>query len=231
MHKPHILLVEDDENLGKLLSAHLDENGFRVQLLTNGNDAKRVMSEIKFSICIFDIMLPGIDGLQLAKSLKEKQPDVPFIFLSARNLKSDKINGYKTGADDYVTKPFDPEELTLKIQAILRRCQPAVQKTFKYEAGGFVLNCNLRTLEVDDWNKKLSTKENDLLQLLFQSVGEIVPREKALNEVWGRSDYFTSKSMDVYITKIRKMLANGSDLVLENIHGYGFKLVEREKIT
>lgn len=231
MHKPHILLVEDDENLGKLLSAHLDENGFRVQLLANGNDAKRVMSEIKFNICIFDIMLPGIDGLQLAKGLKEKQPDVPFIFLSARNLKSDKINGYKTGADDYVSKPFDPEELTLKIQAILRRCQPTVQKTFRYEAGGFVLNCNLRTLEVDDWNKKLSTKENDLLQLLFQSVGEIVPREKALNEVWGRSDYFTSKSMDVYITKIRKMLANGSDLVLENIHGYGFKLVEHQNIT
>lgn len=226
--KQHLLLVEDDKNLGKLLQTHLEEEGFKTWLVDNGQEALHILTEMKesFNLIVLDIMLPGIDGMELANKIKEAQINTPFLFLSARNLRSDKLNGYELGAEDYVTKPFDPDELTYKIKAILRRIEPKKEIENEIEAGGFKLNLKLRLLECGDFKKKLSAKESELLGLLFQQLGEIVPRDKALVSIWGRSDYFTSKSMDVYITKIRKMLSQGNGLSLENIHGYGFRLVE-----
>lgn len=221
-----ILLVEDDPNLGKLLTSHLNENDLVAELLTNGSKAREAIESRQYDLCIFDIMLPDVDGLELANTLKACHSDVPFIFLSARALKSDKMHGYAIGADDYITKPFDPDELTCKIKAILRRYTPVEKVPGMITAGDFVLESKLRLLRTDQWKKNLSTKEHELLQLLFLRINEIVPRDEALEKVWGRSDYFTSKSMDVYITKIRKMLTKGKGLLLENIHGYGFRLLE-----
>ncbi len=227
-----ILLAEDDSNLGMVLKNYLELNDFEVELCRDGILALAAFKRENFDLCLLDIMMPNMDGFTLAEEIRDIDPEVPLFFISARSMKDDIIQGYKLGADDYITKPFDSELLLLKIKAILKRNQELHNKedeTDEFDLGGFHFNARLRTLESDDETKTLSPKENELLRMLCEYKNDLLPRELALKRIWGSDTYFNGRSMDVYIAKLRKYLKVDSKVEIVNIHGNGFRLVEKEE--
>lgn len=225
--KPKILLCEDDTNLGMVLKNYLELNDYEVILERDGRLGLAAFQREKFELCLLDVMMPNMDGFALAEAIRDVDPDVPLFFLSAKTMKEDVIQGYKLGADDYITKPFDSEVLLLKIKAILKRNEEQHREVEnkEYELASYHFNPRLRQLSHDGKTQTLSPKENDLLQLLAEHLNDLLPREKALKKIWGSDTYFNGRSMDVYIAKLRKYLKDDARIEIVNIHGNGFRLV------
>jgi DNA-binding response OmpR family regulator len=225
--KPKILLCEDDTNLGMVLKNYLELNDYEVTLERDGRLGLAAFQREKFELCLLDVMMPNMDGFALAEAIRDVDPDVPLFFLSAKTMKEDVIQGYKLGADDYITKPFDSEVLLLKIKAILKRNEEQQREVEnkEYELASYHFNPRLRQLSHDGKTQTLSPKENDLLQLLAEHLNDLLPREKALKKIWGSDTYFNGRSMDVYIAKLRKYLKDDARIEIVNIHGNGFRLV------
>ena len=228
----NILLVEDDVNFGTILNDFLKLHSYNVTLAKNGIEGLEKFKKNSFGLCILDVMLPFKDGFTLAKEIRDLNKDVPLFFLTAKTLKDDVLKGYKLGADDYLTKPFDSDILLLKIKSIFKRKKISSSDNntkFLYEFADFKFNSKLRILKYnEDKEVKLSPKENELLKLLLNHLNDLMPRELALIKIWNDDNYFTSRSMDVYIAKIRKYLQKDDRLEIENIHGEGFRLIERK---
>jgi len=227
--KKRILLVEDDPNFGIILRDFLNMNDYDVVLAKNGMEGFEKFKKYDFHICILDVMMPYKDGFTLAGEIKEINQDIPIIFLTAKSLKEDVLKGYKIGADDYLKKPFDSDVLLYKIKAILKRNKlSSILDTDEHEFkfSSFEFNSKLRHLKFKD-NKhvKLSPKENMLLKMLLLHKNDLMPRELALTRIWRDDNYFTSRSMDVYIAKLRKQLEIDPNVKINNIHGEGFRLV------
>ena len=229
-----ILLVEDDPNFGIVLKDYLSMNDFDVVLAKNGMEGFEKFKKDNYDLCILDVMMPYKDGFTLAKEIREKNEQVPIIFLTAKTMKEDVLKGYKAGADDYLNKPFDSEVLLLKIKAIMQRKASdsvADSKQYEFQIGKFHLNSKLRFLTYSDNEPiKLSPKENELLRLLALHENDLMPRELALTKIWRDDNYFTSRSMDVYIAKLRKYLKLDEDVEILNIHGEGFRLVVKNEV-
>ena len=223
--KNKILLVEDEKNFGMVLRDYLSMNGYEVTLCENGDLGFEAFKKETFDLCIVDIMMPKKDGFTLASEIKAQNKNVPFVFLTARSMREDMIKGYKLGADDYLTKPFDSEVLLLKLKAILNRNSADNSDTFLHEIGKFSFNAKLRILKSEkNEEEKLSPKEAALLNLLCQHKNDVLPREKALKQIWNDDSYFTGRSMDVYIVKLRKYLASDANIQINNLHGNGYSL-------
>ncbi len=222
---PHIFLVEDDLSFGAVLKSYLELNDFSVTWIDDGKLAVDRFRTGEFDICLLDVMLPNVDGFTIGTEIRKLNQKIPFIFLTAKTLKEDIIKGFNIGADDYVTKPFDTEVLLCKIKAILKRDgkKPQNQSTF-YQLGQYSFDAKLRLIKKEDSQQKLSPKEAELLQMLCENKNELLPREAALKKIWGDDGYFTARSMDVYVTKLRKYLADDPSIEIKNIHGSGFLL-------
>jgi len=224
-----IFLVEDDLSFGSVLKSYLKINDFSVEWIDDGKYAVEHFRKGNFDICILDIMLPHVDGFTIAKEIRQINNKIPIIFLTAKKLKEDVLKGYGVGGDDYITKPFDTDILLAKIHAIIARRDIQGNTKDIIEIGKFVFNSKLRTLTAGDEEKKLSPKEGQLLELLAANPNALISREMALKKIWGNDDYFTARSMDVYITKLRKMLSDDPRLNIKNIHGAGFQLIISEE--
>lgn len=226
--KPRILLVEDDVTLGTLLCNYLRSEEMDICLHTNGQQALLELEKSKFDLFLFDIMLPGKTGFELAKSVRKGFPSTPLIFISARSLKSDKLMGYELGADDYITKPFDEEELLWKIKALLRRNtqEEPVEEVFEFDTLYF--SQPLQLLRTRAGERKLTQKESQLLSVFFRNLNRVLKREELLFEVWGQNDYFLGRSLDVFITKLRKYLKDEPSISIETIFGAGFVLKRKQ---
>ncbi|MDO9372976.1 MAG: response regulator transcription factor [Bacteroidota bacterium] len=225
--KPKILLCEDDTNLGMVLKNYLELNDYDVILERDGRLGLAAFQREKFDICLLDVMMPNMDGFALAEEIRDINPDVPLFFLSAKTMKDDIIQGYKLGADDYITKPFDSEVLLLKIKAILKRNEEMHREEVnaEFDMGKYHFNPRLRELSIDGKVQVLSPKENELLKMLCEYKNDLLSREVALKKIWGSDTYFNGRSMDVYIAKLRKYLKEDSSIEIVNIHGNGFRLV------
>lgn len=227
--KKKILLLEDDPNLGFILSEHLEMNGFTVHLCTNGMDGTAVYQKQKPALCLVDVMMPKKDGFAFVKELRRSDQQTPVVFLTAKSLKEDRIEGLKIGADDYITKPFSMEELLLRINAVLKRSSGNVTKEqipVQYSIGRFAFDTRTSSLQIDNGRKlTLTAKESELLSILALHLNEIVDREKILREVWGNDSYYNARSMDVYISKLRKYLKADPAVSIVNAHGKGYKLL------
>ncbi|MCA6448976.1 MAG: response regulator transcription factor [Chitinophagaceae bacterium] len=225
--KNKILLCEDDTNLGMVLKNYLELNEYDVTLERDGRLGLAAFQREKFDICLLDVMMPNMDGFTLAEEIRDVDPDIPLFFLSAKTMKDDIIQGYKLGADDYITKPFDSEVLLLKIKAILKRNEEEnrVSDNVEFDLGKYHFNPKLRELRHDGVTQTLSPKENELLKMLAEHKNDLLPRERALKKIWGSDTYFNGRSMDVYIAKLRKYLKEDSNIEIVNIHGNGFRLV------
>ncbi len=220
-----ILLAEDDENLGMLLSEYLTAKGYATDLMPNGEDAYNAFVAGRYDICIFDVMMPKKDGFTLAKEIRMLNAEVPIIFLTAKNLKDDILQGFKVGADDYLTKPFSMEELLLRIEAILRRTNGNSVAQEVYMLGKLKFDTQKQQLINGDSVIKLTTKESELLKLLCANANKVLERNLALKTIWVDDNYFNARSMDVYITKLRKHLKDDPSVEIINVHGKGYKLV------
>ena len=228
--KPKILLCEDDQNLGNVLKNYLELNEYDVILERDGRLGLAAFQREKFDICLLDVMMPNMDGFTLAEEIRDVDPDIPLFFLSAKTMKDDIIQGYKLGADDYITKPFDSEVLLLKIKAILKRNEELnkEQVNKEYSLSTYHFNPKLRQLIHGGITQTLSPKENELLKLLCEYLNDLLLREHALKKIWGSDTYFNGRSMDVYIAKLRKYLKDDPKIEIVNIHGNGFRLVVQE---
>lgn len=220
-----ILLAEDDVNLGHLLQTFLKSKGFNVSLAQNGKIAFEKFNNGSYQFCILDVMMPEMDGITLAKEIREIDKKIPILFLTAKSMKEDKLEGFSAGADDYLTKPFAMEELLARITAILRRSSEDVKQEDSYQIGSIKYEPEIRLLHLSDETKKLTTKENQLLHLLVKNQNEILDRQATLRAIWGDDNYFNGRSMDVYIAKLRKLLREDESIEILNVHGKGFKLV------
>ena len=227
MNNIKILLAEDDNNLGILLRNYLTAKNYETVLFINGMLALEAFPTGSFGLCILDIMMPEMDGLTLAEEIRSIRPDIPIIFLTAKNQKADIIDGFKSGADDYITKPFSMEELLYRIEAVLRRTTSSVvyKKEESYKIGGYSFDPLTQILVLSDQTIKLTTKESELLELLCRHGNEILERNFALKTIWIDDNYFNARSMDVYITRLRKYLKNDPSVKILNIHGKGYKLI------
>jgi len=226
MEKHRILLVEDDVNFGSILKSYLELHEFQVILKQDGRQGLQAFSEQSFDLCVLDVMLPGMDGFSLAESIRESSARVPFIFLTARTLREDQINGFRLGADDYITKPFDTEVLLYKIRAILKRGpQEKVSTQKEIPIGKLTFNSLHRKLITPEREYSLTAKENELLRMLVLSQDYFLHRKDALLKIWGDDNYFTARSMDVYIAKLRKYLKDDPEIKIQNVHGDGYRLV------
>ena len=225
-----ILLCEDDENLGMLLREYLQAKGYEAVLCPDGEAGYREFQKTKFDICVLDVMMPKKDGFSLAQDIRQQNAELPIIFLTAKTLKEDILEGFKIGADDYITKPFSMEELVMRIEPILRRlkAKKTRQKTI-YHIGRFTFDTQKQLLSIGDKQTKLTTKENELLALLCAHANEILQRDYALKTIWIDDNYFNARSMDVYITKLRKHLKDDDQIEIINIHGRGYKLITPEE--
>ena len=225
--KYKILLCEDDTNLGMVLKNYLELTDYDVTLERDGRLGLAAFQREKFDICLLDVMMPNMDGFTLAEAIRDVDPDMPLFFLSAKTMKEDIIQGYKLGADDYITKPFDSEVLLLKIKAILKRSEEEnkINDNIEFDLGSYHLNPRLRELKVGTTVHVLSPKENELLKMLAEHKNDLLQRDKALKKIWGSDTYFNGRSMDVYIAKLRKYLKEDSQIEIVNIHGNGFRLV------
>lgn len=228
--KARILFVEDDPNLSMILKDYLEMIDYTVDHAKDGELGLQLFSKEtnSYDLAILDVMMPKKDGFTLAKEIRQKREDIPIIFLTAKNLKEDRIQGFQYGCDDYITKPFSTEELSLRIKAILRRCSatkslnPNVEEVFKI--GKFEFDSNNLILKSNEEERKLTRKESGLLRLLCINKNALLPREEALEKIWGENDYFIGRSMDVFITKLRKYLSSDPKIKITNVHGIGFKL-------
>jgi two-component system, OmpR family, response regulator VicR len=230
MSKAKLLLVEDDPNLGDILKEYLEMKGYEPTLCRDGEEGWNKFKKDKYDLCLLDIMMPKKDGFTLAKEIKKVQENLPILFLTAKNQKDDIIEGLKIGADDYLTKPFSMEELLLRITAILRRTQKSTEisalKTYSF--GDFVLHYDEQFIEGPGGRHKLTSKENELIRLLASEINKLVNRSHALKQIWGDDSYFNARSMDVYLSKIRKILKDDPKVQIITIHGEGFKLIVGE---
>lgn len=230
--KAHILLVEDEQNFGAVLKNYLELSGYTVDLCPNGFVGSSQFRQKKYDLCILDVMMPEKDGFTLGKEIRELDPHIPMIFLTAKAMKEDQVRGFKIGADDYLIKPFDTELLLWKIKALIKRQgirqEEAEEAEITFTIGEFRFNRKLRTLEFDGQEpERLSPKENALLGLLCEHHNDVLPRKKALLQIWKDDSYFATRSMDVYIAKLRKRLKKDPLLEIENIHGEGYRLLEK----
>ena len=227
--KIKILLCEDDENLGMLLREYLQAKGFVAELCADGEAGFKAFLKTKFDICVLDVMMPKKDGFTLAQEIRSANTDVPIIFLTAKTLKEDILEGFKLGADDYITKPLSMEELVFRIEAILRRTKgKKSRESTVYRLGQFTFDTQKQLLQIGEKQTKLTTKENELLALLCSHSNEILQRDFALKTIWIDDNYFNARSMDVYITKLRKHLKDDPQIEIINIHGKGYKLITPE---
>ncbi len=221
-----VLLCEDDENLGMLLREYLQAKGYITTLCADGEEGFREFLKEKFDICVLDVMMPKKDGFALAQEIRQANSEMPIIFLTAKTLKEDILEGFKIGADDYITKPFSMEELVFRMEAILRRVRGKKNKeSTSYKIGNFVFDTQKQLLTLGDKATKLTTKENELLSLLCSHANDILQRDYALKTIWIDDNYFNARSMDVYITKLRKHLKSDPQIEIINIHGKGYKLI------
>ena len=224
--KLSILLCEDDENLGMLLREYLNAKGYAAELYPDGEAGYKAFLTNKYDMCVLDVMMPKKDGFTLAQEIRQTNTDIPIVFLTAKTLKEDVLEGFKIGADDYLTKPFSMEELTFRIEAIMRRIHgKRVKESNVYKLGRFTFDTQKQQLSIDGNIKKLTTKESELLALLCAHANEILQRDFALKTIWIDDNYFNARSMDVYITKLRKHLKEDDSLEIINIHGKGYKLI------
>ena len=230
--KSKILLAEDDANFGAVLRDYLTMNDYEVKLCKDGSDALNTFLNNSFDICILDVMMPLKDGFMLAREIKEKNKSIPIIFLTAKTLKNDMVEGFKIGADDYITKPFDSEILLYKIKAVLNRNKETINQEHlpaQFKIGKYHFNYKLRTVSDGQQTHKLSPKEGELLYLLCLKMNDLLKREEALKKIWGDDNYFTARSMDVFIAKIRKYLSDDPNIELMNLHGSGFRLMVKNE--
>ena len=225
--KTKILLAEDDENLGSLLREYLQAKSYEAHWLSDGEKAYKSFEKNRYDICILDIMMPIKDGITLAREIRMIDPEMPIIFLTAKSMKEDVLEGFSVGADDYMTKPFSMEELIYRIEAILRRTQGVGQqnKQTEFEIGQFHFDANKQLLTLESKSVKLTTKESELLKLLCNNANNVLERNFALKSIWIDDNYFNARSMDVYITKLRKYLKEDPAVEILNIHGKGYKLI------
>lgn len=235
MPQQKILLVEDDQNFGDVLSSYLEMHGYDVTLATDGEKGADCWKGSRYDLCILDVMMPKKDGFTLAREIRQKDQDTPIIFLTAMTMKEDIINGFRAGADDYINKPFLSEELLYRVQAVLKRsvraeraAALAAEDAKEFTIGGFHFNYPLRILSFGDRQDKLSPKESELLRLLCLYKGEFLPRSEALKKIWNEDNYFTARSMDVFMTKLRKYFKDDPNVEIVNIHGNGFQLRVKE---
>lgn len=227
MKRTKILLVEDDISLGFLMVDFLESNGFEVKLYRDGESGLNGYKAAKYDFCIFDVMLPGIDGFSLAQRVRAENKTIPIIFLTARSMKTDKLKGFDLGGDDYITKPFDEDELLCRINAIINRynIQPEESNNKnQYEIGKFCFDYKNQLLIIGEQQRRLTKKENDILRLLCMSSNEIVTRDTILFSIWGDNDYFIGRSLDVFIAKLRKYLAEDPAVMINNIPKVGYIL-------
>ncbi len=229
--KIKILLAEDDLNLGILLMDFLESEGFEVKLCKNGELALRAFESDAFQFCVLDVMMPVMDGFTLAKKIREKNPQVPILFLTARSMKEDKVKGFESGADDYIIKPFDEVELLYRIKAILRRSgeNSSNEPAKSFQIGKFIFDPANQSLTLGKEIKRITSKESAILLFLCKNQNRLVKREELLEAIWGKNDYFLGRSMDVFITKLRKYLKDDPAVSIENVHGVGF-LFKTEKL-
>jgi DNA-binding response OmpR family regulator len=222
-----LLLAEDDNNLGSLLQEYLTAKGYEVTLAKDGNQALDIFLDSDFDFCILDVMMPKKDGFSLAKEIRTKNPDIPILFLTAKSMQEDTIKGFEVGADDYMTKPFSMEELLMRIKAILKRTKKGEinPEAEVFSVGKYSFNSLQHELKLGAETYRLTTKESDLLKLFCQNQNKTVSRSYALKLIWGDDSYFNARSMDVYITKLRKYLKSDGSIQIMNLHGEGFKLV------
>lgn len=221
-----ILLCEDDENLGMLLREYLEAKGYEAELCIDGEEGYRSFSTSEYDMCIFDVMMPRMDGFTLAQKIRERDTDTPIIFLTAKNMKDDIRAGFEIGADDYITKPFSMEEVVFRIEAIMRRVKGKKAKDNSVrQIGNFTFDTQKQLLVAGNKQTKLTTKEAELLTLLCNKKNELLQRDVALKSIWIDDNYFNARSMDVYITKLRKHLKDDPNVEILNVHGKGYKLV------
>lgn len=229
--KTKILLCEDDENLGMLLREFLQAKGFNADLFEDGEKGYKAFLKGKYDLCVLDVMMPKKDGFTLAQEIRNVNGEVPIIFLTAKNLKDDILEGFKLGADDYITKPFSMEELVVRIDAILRRVKGKKEREVTlFKIGNFTFDTQKQVLVSGDSTQKLTTKESELLALLCTHINDILERNYALKAIWVDDNYFNARSMDVYITKLRKLLKSDPSIEIINIHGKGYKLIAPQPI-
>jgi DNA-binding response OmpR family regulator len=224
--KISILLAEDDINLGFVIADQLRSEGYQVSLATDGVEALKRFDEQPYHLCVFDVMMPKKDGFTLAKDIRKINSDIPILFLTAKSMTEDKIEGFNAGGDDYLTKPFSVEELNLRIKSLLKRVniRTEIPEEKVFNVANFVFDTENLTLTLDGKVQSLTKKEVQILKLLFKFKNQVLPREVILNTVWGQDDYFVGRSLDVFITKLRKYLKADESIVISNIHGVGFKL-------
>jgi DNA-binding response OmpR family regulator len=226
--KTKLLLVEDDKNLGTLLQEYLNAKGFETKLAVNGKEGFDLFKKNAFDICVLDVMMPVKDGITLAKEIRSNDKNIPIVFLTAKSMKEDTIEGFMAGADDYITKPFSMEELLLRLNAILRRTKTGQDEAAgkeQFEIGSYHFDHSTQKLTNKDGAQSLTTKEADLLKLLCVHINDVLDRNFALNSVWKNDNYFNSRSMDVYISRLRKYFKDDPNIEILNIHGKGFKLI------
>jgi DNA-binding response OmpR family regulator len=226
--KIKVLLAEDDPNLGMVLKTYLEAKGFETHLTVNGNDAFQAFVKNSYDICLFDIMMPLKDGYTLAREIRAHDKKIPILFTTAKSMQQDVLEGFESGADDYITKPFSMEELLVRMKAIIRRARPELlgenaQDTFAI--GKYTFEYTRQLLTIGTTAQKLTSKEADLLKLLCERKNDVLDRSYALTKIWNDDSYFNARSMDVYITKLRKYLKLDPEIELMNVHGVGFKLV------
>ncbi|MBQ5752155.1 MAG: response regulator transcription factor [Bacteroidaceae bacterium] len=227
--KQRILLCDDDENLSMLTREYLQAKGFYVELYPDGDAGYKAFVKGKFDICVLDVMMPIKDGFTLAQDIRAVDSEMPIIFLTAKNMNDDILKGFKLGADDYVTKPFGMEVLVARIETVLRRvCGKKLKENSQYKIGRFDFDAKKQLLTIDGQQQKLTTKESELLNLLCAHRNEVLQRDYALKTVWTEDTYFNARSMDVYITKLRKLLKADDSVEIINIHGKGYKLITPE---
>jgi len=226
--KINTLLAEDDKNLGVILKKYLEAKEIPVTLCSNGEEALNTFKEGNFNFCILDVMMPLMDGFTLSKEIKKLNKKVPIIFLTAKTTQQDVLNGFKLGADDYITKPFSMDELLMRIHAVYNRTSDEASSPTTFKLGSFIFDAPRHTLNRNDESRKLTSKEADLLLLLCENMNETLERSVALRKVWYEDSYFNARSMDVYITKLRKYFKDEPKVELVNVHGVGFKLMVKD---
>ncbi len=224
MKKAQILLVEDDPSLGQMLSEYLVFKGFLVKWVENAENAREMVRQEALDLCLLDVSLPGEDGFTLAADIRKIRPGLPFVFLTARSMKPDILKGFKQGADDYITKPVDEEELVARLEAILRRSESRREVKEKVILGSMTFHPERQELELGQESIQLTKKETQLLVMFSGQPGELIPTDHILRELWGRNDFFNRRSMDVFISRLRKKLAADPGVSIDNVHGKGFIL-------
>ncbi|HYG02479.1 MAG TPA: response regulator transcription factor [Chryseosolibacter sp.] len=227
MNQKRILLVEDDPNLGFVIKDNLSMKGYEVTLCKDGVEGETTFATGKFELCIFDVMLPKKDGFSLARTVREKDKQIPILFLTAKSMTEDKLAGFQSGADDYITKPFSLEELIYRIEVFLRRTYVTTVDEKVYRVGQYEFDPYNLVLRGQETQKTLTQKEAEVLKLLYKNRDRVLKREEILNEVWGDDDYFMGRSMDVFISKLRKYLREDPAIQIVNYHGVGFRLEVR----